>query len=58
MTNSLLFSFIVTNDTSLIFIACNELNDTKKALINEKLHKTFRVIDITQTKNQDLLKRE
>ena len=30
MVNSLLFSFVVKNDTAVIFIACNEFNDTKK----------------------------
>ena len=56
VVNNLLFSFVVTNDTAVVFIACNELNETKRALINVKLHKTIRVIDITETENENLLK--
>ena len=50
MVNSLLFSFIVTNDPDVIFIVCNKLSNTKKAVINAKLHKTFGRIGITQIK--------
>ena len=47
--NNLLFSSSVTQDTNVIFISCNGLNNAKETLVNGKIFKTLGVIDINQT---------
>ena len=47
----LLLSLSFTNDTNVVFITCNRLNDSRKALINKKIYNALGVINISQTKN-------
>ena len=54
--NNLLFSSSVTQDTNVIFISCNGLNDAKETLVNGKIFKTLGVIDINQTEEWQKLK--
>lgn len=58
LVDSILFSSAVTNDTNVVFITCNELNEAKAALINGKLFKIFGVISLIKIRNQDLIKGE
>ena len=52
----LLFSSSVTNDTNVIIITCNGLNDVKEALINDKIFKALGVINLFQIKNWSRVK--
>ena len=54
--DNLLFSSALTNDTNVIFVSCNELNEAKDSLINGKLFKTLRVINIAKIKHWEKLK--
>ena len=51
LVDSILFSSAVTNDTNVVFITCNELNEAKAALINGKLFKIFGVISLIKIRN-------
>ena len=51
LVDSILFSSAVTNDTNVVFITCNELNEAKAALINGKLFKIFGVISLIKISN-------
>ena len=42
----ILFPAFLQNDTRQIFITCRELNDVKKALINDKIYGLFGIIDL------------
>ena len=53
---SLLVSTSFNQTTDAIFINCNELNDTKKALINGKTNSTLGVVNLTEETNFDLIK--
>ena len=53
------FRFIITNillsssieqDTNVMFLVCNGLNDTKESLINGKLYKTLEVVKQLKSK--------
>ena len=46
----------MTQDTNVIFISCNGLNDAKETLVNGKIFKTLGVIDINQTEEWQKLK--
>ena len=54
--NNLLFSSSVTQDTNVIFVSCNGLNDAKDVLINGKLYKTPGVVNINQIEEWQKLK--
>ena len=54
--NNLLFSSSVTQDTNVIFISCNGLNDAKETLVNGKIFKTLGVININQIEESQKLK--
>ena len=56
--DNLLFSSATTNNTNVILIMCNGLNEAKRALINGKLHKILDVINLDQMRNMDLIKGE
>ena len=56
--NSLLFSVTkVTNDTNVTFISCNGLIGAKESLINGKLYKTIRVINLHWIQNWKIVKK-
>ena len=46
LMNSLLFSASARNNTNVIFISCNGLNDVKESLIHGKIYKTIGVINL------------
>ena len=47
--NNLIFSSSVTQDTNVIFLSCNGLNNAKDALIQGKVYETLGVVNIIQT---------
>ena len=47
MLERILFSSNIENETDIIFIICNGLNNAKNALINKKLEKTIGVCYLT-----------
>ena len=51
LMNSLLFSASATNNTNVIFISCNGLNDAKESLIHGTICKTIGVINLDQIHN-------
>ena len=51
LMNSFLFSASATNNTNVIFISCNGLNDAKESLIHGKNYKTIGVINLDQIHN-------
>ena len=55
----LLVSVSFNQTTDVIFINCNKLNNTKKTLINIKIHNILGVINLTEGANLilDLIKR-
>ena len=58
IVDSLLISSLVVEDTSVIFLICNGLNDARDFLINGKLYKTVGVINISEIKDWAKLKGE
>ena len=58
IVHSLLISSSVVQDTNLIFLICNGLNDARDSLINGKLYKSIGVININEIKDRTKLKRE
>ena len=58
IVDSLLISSLVVQDTNVIFLICNGLNDERDFLINGKLYKTVGVINISETKDWAKLKGE
>ena len=54
----MLISSLVVQDTNVIFLICNGLNDERDFLINGKLYKTVGVINISETKDWAKLKGE
>ena len=46
----------MTQDTNVIFISCNGLNDAKETLVNRKIFKTLGVININQIEEWQKLK--
>ena len=49
---------MVAQDTNLIFLICNELNDARNSLINGKLYKCFGVININKIRDLTKIKGE
>ena len=49
---------MVVQDTNVIFLICNGLNDARDSLINRKLYKSIGVINISKIKNCTKLKGE
>ena len=58
LMNSLLFTASVTNNTNVVFISCNDLNDEKELLVNGKLYKTICVIYLDQIHNWEIVNGE
>ena len=58
IVDSLLISSLVVQDTNVIFLICNGLNDERDFLINGKLYKTVGVINISEIKDWAKLKGE
>ena len=56
--DSLLICSLVVQDTNVIFLICNGLNDARDSLINRKLYKSIGVINISKIKNCTKLKGE
>ena len=55
---SLLISSSVVQDTNVIFLICNGLNNARDSLINGKLYKSIGVINISKIKDWTKLKGE
>ena len=58
IANSLLFSSSIKEDTKVIFITTNDLNDAKEILINNKIFQGIGVIYISEIENWDKIKNE
>ena len=58
IANSLLFSSSIKEDTKIIFITTNGLNDAKDILINGKIFQGIGVIYISEIENWDKIKKE
>ena len=58
INENLLFSSSITNETELIFLSCDWLNNAKQSLINSKLYKTLGVIYLNEIKNWDKRNKE
>ena len=56
ITESLLFSRNLQNNTDVIFITCKGLTEAKTALINSKLYKMLGVLYLWEIKDWDLIK--
>ena len=56
MANSLLFCSSIKEDTNVIFITTNGLNDAKDIIINGKLYQAIGEINISETENWDKIK--
>ena len=55
---SLLISSSVVQDTNVIFLICNGLNDARDSLINGKLYKSLGVININEIRDWTKIKGE
>ena len=53
---NLLLSLSIEQDTNVIFLMCNGLNDAKESLINGKLYKTLGVVNTVEIKDWNKLK--
>ena len=58
IVDNLLISSSVVQDTNVIFLICNGLNDVRDSLINRKLYKSLGVININEIKDWTKLKGE
>ena len=56
--DNLLFSSALTNNTNVILVSCNGLNEAKESLIYGKLFKTLGVIKLTEIEFWDKIKRK
>ena len=56
MANSLLFCSSIKENTNVIFITTNGLNDAKDIITNEKLYQAIGEINISETENWDKIK--
>ena len=54
---SILFSSNIENETDVILVVCNGLNNVKHALINKKLENTIGVCYLTEIKDWEIIKR-
>ena len=57
IANSLLFSSSIKEDTKVIFITTNGINDTKDILINSKIFQGVGVIYISEIENWNKIKK-
>ena len=53
---SILFSSNIENETDVIFVVCNGLNNAKHALINKKLENILGVCYLTEIKDWEIIK--
>ena len=53
---NLLFSSSVTNDTQNVFATCQNLNSSKKALINGKIYDILGIVSLREVKNWETIK--
>ena len=58
ISNSLLFSSSIVNNTNVLFITTNGLNDAKDILIKGKIFQGIDVICISEIENWDKIKQE
>ena len=49
-------SLSIEQDTNVIFLMCNGLNDSKESLINGKLYKSLEIVNTTEIKDWNKLK--
>ena len=56
LLKSLIFSSNITNDTDVIFIVSNGLNNAKKVFINEKLESTIGLCYLSEIKDWEIIK--
>ena len=56
MLESILFSSNIKNETDVIFVVCNGLNNAKHALINKKLENKIGVCYVTDIKDWEKIK--
>ena len=56
MLESVLFSSNIENETDVIFVICNGLNNAKHALINKKLENMLGVCYLTEIKDWEIIK--
>ena len=56
IANSLLFSSSIKEDTKVIFITTNGLNDAKEILINGKIFQGIGIIYISEIENWDKIR--
>ena len=54
--DNLLFSSALTNDTNVIFVSCKGLIEAKESLINGKLFKTLRGINLAKIEHWEKIK--
>ena len=54
--DNLLFSSALKNNTNVIFVSCNGLNEAKESLINGKLFKSIGVVNMAEIKHWDIIK--
>ena len=55
---NLLFCSAPTNNTNVIFVSCNGLNEAKELVINGKQYKTLGVINLVEIEHWDKVKRK
>ena len=58
IANSLLFRLSIKEDTKVIFITTNGLNDAKEIFINDKIFQGIGIIYISEIENWDKIKNE
>ena len=56
MLESILFSSNIENETEVIFVVCNGLNNAKHALLNKKLENILGVCYLTEIKDWEIIK--
>ena len=52
----ILFPSSITNNTKQIFVTCRELNNAKKALMNNKIYNILGIINLNKINNWDYIK--
>ena len=58
IVDSLLISSSIVQDTNVIFLICNRLNNARYSLINGKLYKSLGVININEIRDWTKIKEE
>ena len=56
MLESILFSSNIENETDVILVVCNGLNNAKHALINKRLENILGVCYLTEIKDWEIIK--